>query len=305
MSFRIFKDTLSPSLAWQLTEGGSPLDLTGCTVKLRMRASGSATLKVDANAAVLAPASDGNVRYDWQAADTDTPGDYLAWFHVILPTSATIDSPEFPVEVVEHGEDAAWLVTVEEVREALEMVGNDSSRDRLIESLIPAASEALCSGQFPRFAPVETATAHELRWPGPGYRLELAPWLCRAVTAVTVEGVAVDAADFTAMPYGKPGGVYTHIRFGLGYTPPVSDFASEHGFYRVQVTGDWGASPVPERVKRACIVTVAAWMAAESEALGYTDLDDPRIMQPRAPKSYAIPNAAWQLMAEYQRHGYA
>ncbi len=53
MSIRIFKDTRSPSLADTIRVGGVAFDLTGSTVKLRMRAEGSATLKVDADATIV------------------------------------------------------------------------------------------------------------------------------------------------------------------------------------------------------------------------------------------------------------
>jgi hypothetical protein len=63
---------------------GGILDLTGCSVKFRMKKKrGSAgAFKVDATAAVVAPAASGVVKYSWAALDVDTPGSYRGYFEV-------------------------------------------------------------------------------------------------------------------------------------------------------------------------------------------------------------------------------
>lgn len=51
-------------------------DLTGATVRLRMREVGSTTLKVNALATVVNPLT-GEVRYNWTAGNVNTAGVYL------------------------------------------------------------------------------------------------------------------------------------------------------------------------------------------------------------------------------------
>lgn len=70
-------DTL-PKLAATLKDSeGYPIVLSGATVRFKMRKEGTRTSKVDAVATVV-DAEEGQVEYAWQAADTDTAGQYEA-----------------------------------------------------------------------------------------------------------------------------------------------------------------------------------------------------------------------------------
>lgn len=60
---------------------GSALDFTGATAKFLMYDS-EGVEKVNAVAAIEAPPTSGILRYDWQAGDTDTEGEYKAEFEV-------------------------------------------------------------------------------------------------------------------------------------------------------------------------------------------------------------------------------
>lgn len=77
-----------------------PLDLTGKTVKFKMRNADSDTLKVNSNA-VIDDAEEGSVSYTWSDANLDTPGEYWAWWEV-KTGSANLDTPEFLVIVTKH-----------------------------------------------------------------------------------------------------------------------------------------------------------------------------------------------------------
>lgn len=77
--FRIKQGDTQPVIQSVLTDGaGAIVNLTGIeSVAFRMRAKDTATLAVNAAAAVVsAPA--GSVRYAWLTADTATPGEYEA-----------------------------------------------------------------------------------------------------------------------------------------------------------------------------------------------------------------------------------
>lgn len=72
------------------------INLTGCTVKFRMKKKrGSAgAFKVDTAATIVTPpGTDGIVRYSWAAIDVDTPGSYRGWFEV---TFADATKQTFP-----------------------------------------------------------------------------------------------------------------------------------------------------------------------------------------------------------------
>lgn len=70
------KGSTLPALEMQLIEtDGTPVDLTNATqVKFRMGITPGSP-KVDA-AAVVVTASEGRVKYEWEAADVDTVGTY-------------------------------------------------------------------------------------------------------------------------------------------------------------------------------------------------------------------------------------
>ena len=70
-----------PTVQAQLFIGGTPVNLTGATVTFIMRPKSGGAVKVNSSAVVVS-AADGVVRYDWIAADTNTPGDFRAEWEV-------------------------------------------------------------------------------------------------------------------------------------------------------------------------------------------------------------------------------
>lgn len=85
--FSIKAHDLMPSIQVGLSVGGQPLDLSAATgVRFIMKATGGAgAVTVAAAATIVAPPSAGNVRYDWVAGDTDTPGLYQGEWEITWP----------------------------------------------------------------------------------------------------------------------------------------------------------------------------------------------------------------------------
>ncbi len=75
-----------PKIQTILKDGaGVIVDLTGATVKFKMRSKFDATVKIDSAALVVSPGTDGLVEYQWVTADTNTPGWYDAEWEVVFP----------------------------------------------------------------------------------------------------------------------------------------------------------------------------------------------------------------------------
>lgn len=89
--FSLKSDDLLPLIRSRLMsdeEEPQTVDLTGAlSVRFIMREDAGGgipgTTKVDAVAAIVAPASSGIVEYAWQVGDTDVPGKYLGEWEVV------------------------------------------------------------------------------------------------------------------------------------------------------------------------------------------------------------------------------
>lgn len=91
MTFYIKRNDTSPSMLATLQDAsGNEIDLTAASVRFHLRPISSQTATVD-GAATIVTALDGLVRYDWQAADTDTIGSYQAEFEVTY-ADATVET---------------------------------------------------------------------------------------------------------------------------------------------------------------------------------------------------------------------
>lgn len=82
----------SPSLLSAILP--ATVDLTGATVRFSMRPKDGGAIKVNRSAAVIVtPTGTPTVRYDWQAADTDTAGFFDAEFEVTYAGGAVETFP--------------------------------------------------------------------------------------------------------------------------------------------------------------------------------------------------------------------
>ncbi|MES2753834.1 MAG: hypothetical protein V4659_04140 [Pseudomonadota bacterium] len=87
-----------------LAPDGGPLDLTGATVVLNVRARGGAMKVTNAACTVIAPAAAGVVEYGWAAIDTDTAGTFDAEFTATF-AGLPITVPNKGFLQIEIGED--------------------------------------------------------------------------------------------------------------------------------------------------------------------------------------------------------
>jgi hypothetical protein len=74
--FVIKSGSTAPFLVATLYDGDNPLNLTGATVRMRMRERSGGPLVVDSPAVIVGSPLDGVVSYEWQASDTDDVGEF-------------------------------------------------------------------------------------------------------------------------------------------------------------------------------------------------------------------------------------
>lgn len=91
--FTIKRGVVGPTLdATLTTSGGVAQDLTGATVTFAMDHENGAPRVVGGTVAVVS-APNGQVRYEWQAADVAVPGWYRAEFHIVGLNPSSIRWP--------------------------------------------------------------------------------------------------------------------------------------------------------------------------------------------------------------------
>jgi hypothetical protein len=111
-AFVMYKDNIAPSISDTIAISGRPVDLTGAAVKFMMRLTESSTVKVNASAIIVAPATSGQVQYDWISGDTNVPGEYSYWWRV-TKSGRDQDTPEVPLRIDEHAPGEAGVLTGE------------------------------------------------------------------------------------------------------------------------------------------------------------------------------------------------
>lgn len=90
-----------------LRDGDGAINLTNATVRFTMRALGSSSLKVNRQTATTVSASAGSVRYNWAAADIDTPGVYECEWEITFQDGTILTVPDTGYDRVEIADDLA------------------------------------------------------------------------------------------------------------------------------------------------------------------------------------------------------
>lgn len=258
----------NPAITDTLTIDGEPYDLNAvsATVKFKMRALDSSTLKVDAAATIIQTGSGisavdtGQVAYAWEAADVDTAGYYLCWFEVTVTGKVQGPFCETLIQIAEHAPLSNVYVQPEEIKTALTAAGT-TYLDRDLERAIKSASRAmdrLCGRRF------FTTTSDETR-----RFTAVIPRKVDLVDVLSITSVATDedgdgtyetswtSSDYTLAPYNfaldsRP---YTHlvVRPTASRRLPVGIPAG------VRVIGKFGWDAPPDEIVQ-CTTILAVQM---------------------------------------------
>jgi len=258
MAFAIqhYKGNRSPSLTDTLKIDNVVFDLTGSTVKFRMRAVGSSVLKVDTAATIVSPTA-GTVRYDWASGDVDTAGDFLGWWQVTLASGKLQDTPEFLLTILDHVPAAPSLyVDVEELKDTLVLTGQ-SFADESIADALSASSRAIDLFCDRRFYP--DADAAQVRYYTPDdWRVLFVDDVLTITTLKTDPGgdgvfeQTWATTDYTHEPLNAAadGNPWTFLRAN-----PAGTLYFPAGVPRsVELTGKFGWLTVPPPIKQATTI---------------------------------------------------
>lgn len=302
-----WKDARNPAITDTIEVDGVALNLTGATVKFKMREIGSSTLKVDASATIVSAAA-GTVSYAPAAADVDTSSLYMGWWEV-TSGGLTQDTGEFIVDIRDHAAESKWLCDVGDIRLALELQHGEDARLSTAEELILPASLKVMEWCQREFAPAtaDATRTFDVQFGSRGPFLELAPYDLRTVAAILLHPeessptTLTVGEDYRLEPVAAQHGTYTRVKLypGLGYSSTLQE---RLGATQVSVQGAWGFATIPEQVRRATALTVSAWLDRPIAEYGSFVDDDVSGLTPSPATSLGLPNAAKRLVDEFKRH---
>ena len=239
------------------------VDLTSAvSVNFRMSPLGGGATKVDAVAEIVGSQTNGEVKYQWDPADTDTPGFYLAGWRVLW--NSPDDFQDFPnggyilVNVTPALDSSyASYSSPEEIKKMLTLAGT-TFLDEEVTTALAVASDALdeiCGREFR----LDTSQAAEdvTRYYSPqSLKTTIVDDLV-SITALQLDSdgdgdfdVLLEARDFFLWPYNalvsnRP---YTQINLNPRNYPHGFPFRFERS---VSVTGIFGWPVVPSFLKVA------------------------------------------------------
>jgi len=264
-----FVDDRNPSITENITIDGVAYDLSGSTVKFKMRAVGSSTLKVDA-AAVVVSAAGGLVRYDWAAVDVNTASVFVAWWEVTTTATGKVQAVgETVLEFRAHAPLTNGYVEIEQFKSTADL-GGTSFMDGDITIALLAASRAVDEMCNRRFWPDSDATQVRYYTPHNSGRYVDVDDLITLTTFKTDNGgdgtyentwastdylLKPDNALADSRPYSR---VARHLT-GTHLFPLTYERS-------VQVTGKFGWTAVPSAITAATTILAGRFLKRTREA---------------------------------------
>lgn len=127
-TFNIKENNTSPAILYALQP--TSVSLAGATVQFRMRSVGSTAFTLTENAVIVTETETPTVRYDWDSADTATPGFYEAEFVVTYSDNRveTFPNSEF-LTINIFGDESGLSERINSVRF---LIGDTDSSDYAI-----------------------------------------------------------------------------------------------------------------------------------------------------------------------------
>jgi hypothetical protein len=264
----------NPSITENIVDdSGVAVDLTSATVNFKGRAFGGTALLVSGTAVIVAPATAGNVRYDWTAADAasgilSAPNKALVWWEVTIGGKLQNVS-EAPIAVRAHAPLNAY-VELEEFKQTLELAGQTYPESDAQIALV-AASRGIEEALDRRFY-LDTADATRYYSPENPYELGIDDLAAGASVSVDrsgdgsyeetwTRGSEYEFAPVNAALDGKP---YTSIQVLAG----TSRYGRFPCLYpnSVKVVARFGWPAVPEGVKTLTTLIARRLMIRTREA---------------------------------------
>jgi hypothetical protein len=252
-------------------------------------------------ATLTAPTTAGQFQVVWDSGG-GSPS-YAVEDLVVTSTGAQVSTPS--------GTD---LVTLADVRRELEMPVSDTTRDDLTQTVITQVSRAIatyCQREFRTSA--SGSTTRRFRIPAPAYFVDLNPYDLNSAAGLTVVlnpddsggGTTLTAnTDYRLNPL-NPDHTYTSLNISRDVSQiHTGQDARKYGYTIAAITSAaWGFASVPDDVKRAAIIAVAANIDRRLDAFGgVQDLVDSDVgIQPLRAPSFALPTATMALVAPYRR----
>lgn len=206
----------------------------------------------------------------------------------------------------------ADLCALADVRAQLELASSNTSRDTLINALIPHAT-ALIQGDLEREFVSTTNGSTERTFPFSWSEanrkatvvVDLAPYDLQSATLVTLNPetsspvTLVADTDYILEPRVQPEGVYTSVRLSR-YLVNVSQLALRFGEPRIAITGIWGFAAVPADVKITAAQVIASWMRRDIPNLGM-NLGELEPVPPTIGATFDLPLFAKRNLNRYRR----
>lgn len=222
------------------------------------------------------------------------------------------DSPSSPPDAVEDLivsyslPNNIDLCTVADVTLA---AGIPAGRAGLVQDCISAASSAIANRYQREF--VDSGIGATRRFELDGPRVSLAPYDLQSFSAIALNPettspvTLAENAGIILRPVGKSmAGTYTSLEIS-GLQTIISSTTIRWGVAFIDVTGVWGMPSIPDDVRRAAIITAAAWTDRAAAVYGLDSDGSPGQNTAAFAQTWGIPTAAHRLLQPYERMEYA